>query len=197
MDFEMIFHAVCNTAKWLKTSCKVLNLKCTVYKVIVLSKKESTLNHWTSPFYKTNPRKPVSCWRQHETLACCCPLVACAVGMCISITEADAIRISMHIQRYDTLKIHMKHLAMQCDAIRFTPITMQCNSISIRIDSTQCDSMQYDAMENCIFWLTFTLSRRFYPKRRTNEDIRSNQNQQKSNNMQVLWQVLVSLTQYM
>ncbi len=43
---------------------------------------------------------------------------------------------------------------------------------------------------------SFTFSRRFCPKRLTNEDIRSNQNQQKSNNMQVLWQVLVSLTQY-
>ncbi len=28
------------------------------------------------------------------------------LGMCISITEADAIRISMHSQRYDTLKIY-------------------------------------------------------------------------------------------
>ncbi len=45
-------------------------------------------------------------------------------------------------------------------------------------------------------WTTFTFSRRFYPKQLTNEDIRSNQNQQTSNNMQVLWQVLVSLTQY-
>ncbi len=35
-----------------------------------------------------------------------------------------------------------------------------------------------------------------YPKRLTNEDNRSNQNQQKSNNMQVLWQVSVSLMQY-
>ncbi len=45
---------------------------------------------------------------------------------------------------------------------------------------------------------TFTLSfsRRFYPKRLTNEDNGSNQNQQKSNEMQVLYQVLVSLTQY-
>ncbi len=35
---------------------------------------------------------------------------------------------------------------------------------------------------------TFLLfSRHFYPKRLTNEDNRSNQNQQKSNNMQVLY----------
>ncbi len=33
---------------------------------------------------------------------------------------------------------------------------------------------------------TFTFSRRFYPKRLTNEDNRSNQNQQKSNDTQVL-----------
>ncbi len=36
-------------------------------------------------------------------------------------------------------------------------------------------------------WFTFTFSRRFNPKRLTNEDNRSNQNLQKSNNMQVLW----------
>ncbi len=33
---------------------------------------------------------------------------------------------------------------------------------------------------------TFTFSRHFYSKRLANEDNRSNQNQQKSNNMQVL-----------
>ncbi len=43
--------------------------------------------------------------------------------MCISITEADAIRISMHSQRYDTLKINeavsdaMRCHAMPCDTI--------------------------------------------------------------------------------
>ncbi len=58
--------------------------------------------------------------------------------MCISITEADAIRISMHSQRYDTYEA-------ASDAIQFTPVTMQCDSISIRF--TQCDLMQYDAME--------------------------------------------------
>ncbi len=41
------------------------------------------------------------------------------LGMYISITEADAIRISMLSQGYDTLKIHMKQLA-----IRFNPITI-------------------------------------------------------------------------
>ncbi len=52
------------------------------------------------------------------------------------ITEADAIRISMHNQRYDTLKTY----EAASDGIRFTPITMQCDSI--RFYSTQCDSMQ-------------------------------------------------------
>ncbi len=49
------------------------------------------------------------------------------VGMCISITEADAICIA-----YDTLKIHMKQLAMRrnmihpyYDAVRFDAIL--CN----------------------------------------------------------------------
>ncbi len=39
-------------------------------------------------------------------------------------------------------------------------------------------------------------SRCFYPKQLTNEDNESNQNQQKSNDMQVLWQVSVSPTKY-
>ncbi len=39
------------------------------------------------------------------------------LGMCISITEANTIHISMHRQRYDTLKINMKELAMRCDTI--------------------------------------------------------------------------------
>ncbi len=86
-------------------------------------------------------------------------------GMWIAITDADAIRISMHSQRYNTLKIQMKPLAMQCDAIQFTPITMQWDSISIRFDT-----MRFDAMEKnmiilfylvqtdwifylCVFWL--------------------------------------------
>ncbi len=41
------------------------------------------------------------------------------LGICISITEADAIRISMHSQRYDTLKIHMKQLVMMSYMIAF------------------------------------------------------------------------------
>ncbi len=40
--------------------------------------------------------------------------------MCISETEADAIRILMHSQRYDTLKMYMKQLAMRFDSA-------QCN----------------------------------------------------------------------
>ncbi len=57
---------------------------------------------------------------------------------CISITEADAIHISMHSQWYDTLKIHMKQLVMRFDS----PVTMQCDSISIRFNT-----MRFDAME--------------------------------------------------
>ncbi len=38
-------------------------------------------------------------------------LAYCTLGMCISITEADTIRISMHSQRYDAMKMHMKQLA--------------------------------------------------------------------------------------
>ncbi len=60
-----------------------------------------------------------------------------AIGMCISITEADAIRISMHSQRYDTLKIHMKQLAIRCD-------TIHPYYDAVRFDF---DSMQYDPLE--------------------------------------------------
>ncbi len=41
----------------------------------------------------------------------------------------------------------------------------------------------------CNALLPTLFSRSFYPKQLTSEDNRSNQNQQKSNNMQVLWQV--------
>ncbi len=45
----------------------------------------------------------------------------CILGMCISITEADAIHISMHSQWYDTLKIHMKQLAIRSMLDKFDP----------------------------------------------------------------------------
>ncbi len=38
------------------------------------------------------------------------------LGMCISITEANAIHISMHSQQYDTLKLHMKQVPMRYDS---------------------------------------------------------------------------------
>ncbi len=59
------------------------------------------------------------------------------LGMSISISEADAILISMHIQWYDTLKIHMKQLAMRYDS----PL-LQCSAIRFRFDT-----MRFDAME--------------------------------------------------
>ncbi len=37
---KMIFHAVCNSSKWMNASSEVLNLKVHVYKVIVSQKKE-------------------------------------------------------------------------------------------------------------------------------------------------------------
>ncbi len=55
--------------------------------------------------------------------------------MCISITEADAIRISMHSQRYDTDEA-------ASDAIRFTPVTMQCNSISILFNTIRAAAIR-------------------------------------------------------
>ncbi len=48
--------------------------------------------------------------------------------MCISITKADAIRISMHSKRYDTLKTYMKQL---CDTIHpdYNAVWSDFNSI--------------------------------------------------------------------
>lgn len=39
------------------------------------------------------------------------------VGMCVYITEADAIHILMHCQQPDTLQIHMKQLVTQYNMI--------------------------------------------------------------------------------
>ncbi len=65
--------------------------------------------------------------------------------MCISITEADAISISMYSQRYDTLKIHMKELA-----IRFTFITMQFDSI--QLNAIWCNTMQWEKYDRFYFF---------------------------------------------
>ncbi len=58
--------------------------------------------------------------------------------MCISISEANTICISVHSQWYDTLKIHMKQLEMRCDS----PL-LQCSAIRFRLNSIQFDSMQW------------------------------------------------------
>ncbi len=68
------------------------------------------------------------------------------LGMCISITEADATRISMHSQRYDTLKIHMRELA-----IRFTPVTVQFDFDSIQHNVIPCNTMQWKKYD-CIYF---------------------------------------------
>ncbi len=63
------------------------------------------------------------------------------LGMCISITEADAIRISMHSQRYDTLKIHMKQLAMRCDTIHpyYDAVRFDFDFESIQHNAIRCN----------------------------------------------------------
>ncbi len=78
----------------------------------------------------------------------------CTIGMCISITETNAIHISMYSQRYDTFKIHTYEVAT--DAVRYL---LRCSVSQFRFDSTQCDSMQYNAMgkKNMLFnsiWYT-------------------------------------------
>ncbi len=63
---KMTFHAVCNTAlsEW-KHPAKFEIWKCTVYKVIVSQKKESTLNHWNESFLKWIPSRFIvtSTWK--------------------------------------------------------------------------------------------------------------------------------------
>ncbi len=70
----------------MKTSCKVLNLKVRR----VSQKKASILNHWNESFLKRIPS--VSCWRQHETLAYCRPLVA----------RADLGKLDFHVGLNET-----------------------------------------------------------------------------------------------
>ncbi len=65
------------------------------------------------------------------------------VGMCISITEADAIRISMHSQWYDTLKMHTKQLAMRCDMIH---LYYDAVRFDFDFDSIQFNTMRFDAI---------------------------------------------------
>ncbi len=78
---KMTFHAVCNTAlsEW-KHPAEFEIWKCTVYKVIVSQKKESTLNHWNESFLKWIPSRfmltstwsisilPPTCWSFHICL---------------------------------------------------------------------------------------------------------------------------------
>ncbi len=71
------------------------------------------------------------------------------LGMCISITKADAIRISMHSQRYDTLNIHMKQLAIQCNLMRYDTIHSYYDAARLNLNSIQhnvirCNGKKYD-----------------------------------------------------
>ncbi len=94
----------------------------------------------------------------------------CILGMCISITEADAIRISMHSQRYDTLKIHMKQLLMRCNMIHsyYDAVRSDYDSIwfnTMRFGAIRCNGKKYDWFYffcfrqtakhklTCVFWL--------------------------------------------
>ncbi len=70
-SLKITFHAVCNSSTWIKTSCKVLNLKVHRVKSYCLSKERVDTESMKPVIFKTNP-KP-SCWRQHETLAYCPP----------------------------------------------------------------------------------------------------------------------------
>ncbi len=58
--------------------------------------------------------------------------------MCISISEANTIRISVHSQRYDTLNIYMKQLTKWCDSR-----LLRCSAIRFWLNSIQCNSMQW------------------------------------------------------
>ncbi len=74
-----------------------------------------------------------------------CAEVLYILGLCISITEADAIRISMHSQR----NIEDTYEAAS-DAIRFTPITMQCDSI--QHNAIRCNTMQLKKYDRFYFF---------------------------------------------
>ncbi len=62
--------------------------------------------------------------------------------MCISVTEAiNAIRISMHSQRYDTYEA-------ASDEMRYDSPLLRCSVIRFQINSTQ-----FDAMDNILLLL--------------------------------------------
>ncbi len=66
------------------------------------------------------------------------------LGMCISVTEADAIRILMHSQRYDILQIHIKQLLLQCDMIHPYYDAMRTDFDLIQHNVIQCNTKQWN-----------------------------------------------------
>ncbi len=72
--------------------------------------------------------------------------------MCISITEADEIHISMHSQRYDTLKIHMKQLAMRCDTIHLYYDAVWFDFNSIQHNAIRCNTIQLKKYDRFYFF---------------------------------------------
>lgn len=63
------------------------------------------------------------------------------LGMCMSITDDDAIHISMHCQRSDRLKIHIKLLLMPSDMIH-----PYCEAAWF--DTMWCDAIQYGSFSS-------------------------------------------------
>ncbi len=88
--------------------------------------------------------------------------VAYILGMCISITEDDAICILMHSQWYDAFPMILMHSqwydALKIHMKRYDWPLLWCSAIRFRFDSTQCDSMvkwcyamQYDTDSLLLF----------------------------------------------
>ncbi len=92
-----------------------------------------------------------------------CAEVLYILGLCISITEADAIRISMHSQRniedtYEAASDAMRYDSplLRCSAIRFNTMrfdAIRCNwkNMIAFISLVQTDSKSW--IKLCVFWL--------------------------------------------
>ena len=91
------------------------------------------------------------------------------LDMCISITEADAMRISIRCQRYDTLTIHLKHQAMRYDTIHPCCDTVQYDLIqhyAIRGDTMRFKIMilQYGTTEDFLFYYLYAANHKLTKK---------------------------------
>ncbi len=81
------------------------------------------------------------------------------LGMCISITEANAIHISMHSQQYDTLKIYTLNKIINATLLFLPQFFMSWTLFSMNIKgiflSNVLETMHCDTNDNLYPMHTF------------------------------------------